>query len=255
MGLMSLFGKGPLSEKRIGKAAQLACNAFAQPDVRMREMQRLLDDGSPAALRGVLKRFGANASGNIADEEEKKYLEDAMVDLGDAAIQPLESYIRSGTQLSYALRAYRRLRGGDAATAFFLDVLKAYGPDDHRSSEAKLQIIWQLADDLSVPAVLDVLTEFLQDHSDDVRWAIMDLLERGADEKLLSEQARVAACGYLAELVTTDDTGPRIIKRAAEILCAREWQLGGEADALAGQLDDAYFVDKKRFVRKRVQRP
>lgn len=67
MGLLSIFGKGPLSDKRIDRISKLAANAFAQPDVRMREMQRLLDDGTPAAIKGVLRRFAANAQGHIAD--------------------------------------------------------------------------------------------------------------------------------------------------------------------------------------------
>ena len=68
MGLMDFFG-GPLSEKKIEKISKLASNPFAQPDIRMREMMRLLSDGGPGALRGVIKRFAANANGAIADED------------------------------------------------------------------------------------------------------------------------------------------------------------------------------------------
>src|SRR6478609_7318824 len=100
MGLLSFFGKGPLSDKRIAKVAKLASNPFAQPDVRMREMQRLIDDGSDAALRGVLKRFAANAQGHIADEDEKKWLEDALVAHGDDALGPLRDYIATEEKLT-----------------------------------------------------------------------------------------------------------------------------------------------------------
>ena len=82
MGLMSLLGKGPMSPKKIDKVAKLASNPFAQPDVRMREMQRLIEDGSDAALRGLLKRFSVNANGAIADEDEKEAFE-AVLALAD----------------------------------------------------------------------------------------------------------------------------------------------------------------------------
>src|SRR5690349_4431435 len=119
MGLLSLFGVGPLSPGKIDKVSKLAANPFAQPDVRMREMQRLVNDGSPLALRGLLKRFASNANGHIADEDEKQWLEDKLVDIGQGCVEPLADFIKSGDKLTYALRAYERIAGEEAATAFF----------------------------------------------------------------------------------------------------------------------------------------
>ncbi len=254
MGLMSLFGRGPLSDKKIAKIAKLACNPFAQPDVRMREMHRLLEEGTPLALRNVLKRFAVNASGNIADEDEKKYLEESIVTVGESAIEPLRSYIKSEAQLTYALRSYTQLTSAEEATRFFIEILAYHGPDDHRGLEAKLQLIWQLADELARPEVLPALCPHLLDHGDDIRWAVMDLLERAEDEGILSSEVREQAAAELAEVVTTDEAAPRILKRAAALLCDREWALPGSAEALTSDLDDDYFLDKKRFVRKRVRR-
>ncbi len=253
MALFGLFGKGPLTEAKIDKVAKLASNPFAQPDVRMRELQRLLADGSPAAIRGALKRFAANASGAIADEDEKKWLADALVDLGEPALEPLRGYIRSETQLTYALRAYRDCTSPDEAVRFFLEVLHAYGPDEHRMIDAKLQLVLELGEQLGDPRVLPGLTAFLLDHSDDVRWAVMDLVEQGADGGQLTAETRAAACAELARLVCEADVGPRIQLRAAELLARREWQLPGEAATLAAQLADDYFLDKKRFIRRRVK--
>ncbi len=254
MGLMSLFGKGPLSEGKIAKIAKLASNPFAQPDVRMKEMQRLLDDGSPAALRGVLKRFAANASGHIADEDEKKWLEDEVVEVGEPALEPLREYISTQEQLSYALRAYRRIAGTDATIAFFISALQHYGPDDYRSSDAKVQLILELAQDLADPRVLPALLPFLHDHSDEVRWAVMDLLERAHGERLLKPEVQAEAARQLGTIALTDDNRPRVERRAAEILCEHEWQVGPGGDSLAPLLVEDFFLDKKRFVRRRVKK-
>lgn len=253
MALFGLFGKQPLSDKKIDKIAKLAANPYAQPDVRMKEMQKLLAAGSPEALRGLLKRFAANASGAIADEDEKKWLEDALVERGQAAVEPLRQYIKGQEQLTYALRAYRGICGNDEAVRFFSEVLAAYGPDDHRSGEAKLQMVWQLGENLDEPRVLPALIPFLHDHSDDVRWAVLDLLERAADRKLLTDALRQRVCAELGDLVSVDDVGPRIQQRAAEILAAREWQIPGDNENLATLLDETYFLDKKRFVRRRAR--
>ncbi|MBI5509749.1 MAG: hypothetical protein HY903_13425 [Deltaproteobacteria bacterium] len=253
MGLLDIFGKGPLSDKRIDKIAKLAANPFAQPDVRMKEMQRLLGEQTPAALRGVLKRFAANASGAIADEDEKQWLEDALVDVGEAAIEPLRAYIGAETQLTYALRAYRRIAGDAEAVRFFISVLQHYGPDDYRSGDAKVQLMLQLAEDLADPRVLPALVDFLVDHNDEVRWAAMDLLDRAADRGQLDAATRDKACVKLATLVLDDDVGPRIQVRACEIFASREWQVAGAQEELAAFLGDAYFLDKKRYVRRRAK--
>ncbi|MEZ4271452.1 MAG: hypothetical protein R3C68_08485 [Myxococcota bacterium] len=179
MGFLGLFGSHPLPDKKISKISKLACNPYAQPDVRMREMQRLLNDGSTKAMRGVLKRFAANASGHIADEDEKKWLEDALVEKGEDALESVRAYIYEEKQLTYALRVYHRLTDHQEAVRFFIEVLERYGPDDHQSAEAKLQLVWQLSEHLNDSRVLPVLVTFLSDHSDDICWAVMDLLERG----------------------------------------------------------------------------
>lgn len=254
MVLGKLFGRGPLSEKKIAKITKLASNPFAQPDVRMREMEKLVADGSGAALDGVLKRFAMNASGAIADEDEKKWLEDALVDIGEPAIEPLRRYISTEKNLTYALRIYRSVAGAQEAVRFFLEVLDRYGPDDHRSDEAKLQLVWSLADDFADERVMMALVEFVLDHSDDVRWAVLDLLERADDSKRLADEARARACELMARIVTEDESSPRIQRRVAELLAGREWQVPSNGAQLLPSLDEVYFLDKKRFVRRRVRR-
>ena len=254
MGLMALFGKGPLSDKKIEKIAKLAANPFAQPDVRMREMARLIDDGSPAALRGLLKRLASNANGHIADEEEKQWLEDKLVTLGQVVREPLEEYIRSESKLTYALRAYQRLVGEADAVAFFLKVLQSYGPEAYRAGEAKLQLIWALSELTQFEQVHPVLVPFVRDHSDDVSWAVMDILDKAASQQELAAEVVVATCSELAHLVLEDSAGPRIQQRAAELLCQHAWEVPGEATDLAPLLDETYFLDKKRFVRRRARR-
>jgi len=254
MGLFDLFKKRPLTLDKIEKSAKLAANPYAQPDVRMREMQRLLDEGTAAALGGVLKRFAANAQGHIADEDEKKWLEDSLVEFGEDALAPLGEYIGTQQQLSYALHAYRRIAGQERACAFFLSVLTHYGPDDYRSGDAKVQIIAQVAEHLDDPKVLPALAPFITDHSDEVRWAVMDVMVRALEQKLLSTELTASVAERIAELAANRDTGPRIQRRAAELLADREWPVPGDAETLGALLDDDFFIDKKRYVRRRAKK-
>lgn len=251
MVLKHLFGGGPLTEKKIEKITKLVCNPFCQPDVRKREMSRLLDDEQPAALRAVLKRFGVNSNGAIADEDEKKWLENQMVDMGRLAIEPLEEYIRSGKQITYALRAYHRLQGSEVSAGFFLEALQAHGPDSYRSLEAKLQIVWQLGEYLEDERVMAGLVPFVLDHADDIRWAVMDLLEKVAESGSLQASVQELYAQQLGTLLVDDSIGPRIQRRAADLLASREWQVGESVGEVVSVLADEFFVDKKRYVRRR----
>ncbi|MEL6547222.1 MAG: hypothetical protein AAFQ82_21540, partial [Myxococcota bacterium] len=210
MGLMGLFGKGPMSEKKIDKVAKLASNPFAQPDVRMREMQRLLQDGSEYAYRGLLKRFAANANGQIADEDEKQWLEDAVVDVGERIRSPLEAFIRQNKTLSYALRAYERIFGLQESVGFFLAALEAHGPDAYRQSEAKQQLTLALIEHIDDERVLPGLLPFVEDHSDDVRWAVLDGVERALASGEFSDSVREDYAQAMARILQDDATGPRV---------------------------------------------
>jgi hypothetical protein len=255
MGFLGLFGGGGgMSERRIDKSAKLACNPFAQPDVRMREMQRLLQDGSPGALRGLLKRFTADASGGIADEDEKKWLEDAIVDVGAPIEEPLRDFIKSEEKLTYALHAYERIAGSDEAIRYFVEVLQHYGPDDHRAGEAKLQLVLVLAEHASDPRVLPALVPFLLDHTDEVRTAVLDQLDAAADRNEVSGELLSQLAEPLATLVCDATVGPRVQRRAVELLEKRSWAVGGTASELAPFVGGDYFLDKKRYVRRRVKR-
>ncbi len=252
MGLFAIFGKRSLSPEKINKIAKLAANPFAQPDVRMREMQRLLAEGSELSLCGVVKRFASNASSHIADEDEKQWLEDRLVEVGEPALAPLAAYVGTQKHLSYALRAYRRIAGDDATVDLMLATLKKYGPDDYRASEAKHQLVLELMPHRAHPRVLRELVAFLGDHTDEVRFAVMDLIESAARNGTLAGETLSLAVEQLGAIVLHDDNRPRIEQRAAALLCTYGWQIGGEGTALPPLLDAEFFIDKKRFVRRRA---
>lgn len=251
MALMGLFGRGPMSDKKIDKVAKLASNPFAQPDVRMKEMQRLLQEGTDPAYRGLLKRFAANANGQIADEEEKQWLEDKIVDVGESIKEPLQDYILGNKTLSYALRAYERIFGLERSIEFFLEVLDRHGPEAYREAEAKQQIALVLAEHPEDERVLPGLLPFVEDHSDDVRWAVLDAVERSDAEGHLSDAVKASYAEAMGRILVDDATGPRVQRRVAEFAKDKGWTVDVEEGEICPLLDEHYFVDKKGFVRLR----
>jgi hypothetical protein len=209
---------GPLSPKRIEKSGKLAANAFAQPDVRMREMQRLLKDGSEMALSALLQRFGVNAQGHIADEEEKRWLCDALVELGRPAVAPCLAYLRRENRLSHALETLVRIEGAERAAAAFVEVLREIGPSDHRRQEAKRELVLALGDFVRLDPVRAVLCEHLRDHSDDVRVHALDQLDRALTPEVgLPAAARAQLDAPLSALAQDPGVSQRVSQRARDL--------------------------------------
>jgi hypothetical protein len=215
--VQSLWQKKTLTPARIRKIGQLAANPFAQPEVRMQNMTLLIDDGQPLALQAVLRRFTCNAQVSIVDEEEKQWLENALVKVGEGAIEPLRAYIAQDQKLTYALSALRRIEGDACALGYFIEILEKYGPEDHRGCEAKVQLLDQLMDDYQNHITQEHVLPFLFDHSDEVCWAVLSLVERVLSEHCLAEPLRIPLEESLLKLMAEKLSKARIARRA-EIL-------------------------------------
>lgn len=250
MGWLSFWRQRPLSPKRIQKMAKLAANPFAQPEVRMRELERLVQDGTPQAIEGALRRFTANAQGHIADESEKRWLEDALAQTGDVAIEPVRRYIATEQKLTYALRLYRQLVGHPEATAYFLHILEAYGPEDYRSSEAKLQLLGQLTEHADDPKLAKILIPFLLDHSDDVQWAVLELFDHMAHDQALLPDIQAQAQAMMQSAVTIPDyTSLRIAQKMAEFLSQHQWALTEPHKPLIEAVAQRYRLDNNKCLK------
>jgi len=87
-----------------------------------------------------------------------------------------------------------------------------------------------------------------------VRTAVLDQLDAAADRKEVSDAMIESLSEPLATLVCDATVGPRVQRRACELLEKRVWAVAGEAAELAPFVNDDYFLDKKRYVRKRVKK-
>ncbi len=251
MGLLSFLGIGApeLSEKQIDKIAKLAANPFAQPDVRREQMEKLIRDGSEASIRGLLTRFTVNASQAIADEDEKRFLVEQLIDMGEKAVPPLRAYLRRETNLTFAAQALLGIVPKEQGIGELLALFDVYSPDDYRSDEQKRQLVLLLKEH-DDPRILPALVPYLLDHSDDVRHQVLELFSERAQQgdAVASGPGVLEAVGTL---VRSADTSPRIARQAAEIAAQREWMLPGD-QTIAGVLEGEFFIDKKGYVRRRA---
>ena len=253
MNWFNFFSKGPLNQKQIDKAVTMIENRFAQTDIRLREMAKLLEDGTPEAWRAVLKRFAMTANGQIADEQEKQWLEDELVQIGTNISVELEQYVRTETHITYPLHAFERINGTDAGLELAMAALDGHGASCHRSIDAKLELVWHIAENLTDNFSIARLLPFLEDFSDDVRWAVMDIIESLRQKgRVFDEAFLTMLSSTLGKSVTGEDASTRIASRAAELLFAFETPNPELSQArLRGDIDTSYFFDKKGYLRRR----
>lgn len=251
---MSFFGlfssDKSLSEKAIARLTKQATSQFAQPEMRREAMDKLVADGSPAAISGLLKRFTINSNGEIADEEEKQFLEKVLVELGEVSITPIREYIAKEKNLTYPINSLFQLQPNEEVLTFLLDVLDSYGPEDHRSGELKLQIIYQI-EEHDDGKYLPRLVPYLQDHDDDVRLAVLKVFDEARYKGYITKETAQAIAAQLAPQVLEEEFSPRVQLQVAALLCKAEWALPeGEQTELIPMLQERYYLDKKRFVRE-----
>lgn len=251
MGLLDFLGlgSGPMSDKSIEKTAKLASNPYAQPDVRREQMDKLLRDGSDAAIRGLLQRFTVSSSQAIADEEEKRYLVDELVKLGDKSVPLLLEYLRREKNLTFAIAALQRILPRERALTEMLTLLETYGPDDYRSDEQKRQILLVLAD-YDDEQVWPKFVPYVLDHSDEVRGIALERLFNAARAKKI-DATLPGLTAALCEVLTSKEASPRIIRQSAEGVVGLEWALPVPEAQLNDMIASEWMVDKKGFLRRR----
>ena len=164
---------------------------------------------------------------------------------GADAVEPLTGYIRTEMTISAAILALAKLISAEALVGLLVDTLSGYAPDDHRSIDAKLQLIDALAD-LEDERVVPAVTPHAMDHDDDVRIKVMGLIDTRVTPGHERYDTVVAA---LIEVLKDPHASGRITRRAAESLQVLDANLADQAEALADLVPDGYTFDGAKIKR------
>lgn len=218
------------------KAKKQVREAYAQPEYRREAMDKLLEIGSDEAIAALLGRFTINASGQIADEDEKRDLVEMLVDAKEKTLEPLKTFIRTQKKfLSFPIRAYVRMVDRPEARAFLAETLRQYEPLDHRSTQAKSVLLSSLAD-LGEDDSAAVIAPYVGDHDDDVQYVAIEALERLENREFATS---------LTDVCTSDEHSARVKRRAADALCQLGWSVKSAFSKFDGELKGVYVLGKK----------
>ncbi|MCA9538855.1 MAG: HEAT repeat domain-containing protein [Myxococcales bacterium] len=238
MGLFDFLSKKP-SPKRIDKLTKRMMDEHHQQPVRQEAMDELVSIGTPEAIAALIKRLGTNFRDTIKNEQEKKFVSDTLAEhFRDRSIEPLLAFIRTDQTISAAIRTVARLIGRERLIGELCEVLASYPPKDHRTISARMQLVDALAD-YDDPRIIPALLPYANDHDDDVRVKVMDLLEARVKKGHPQYDATIEA---LVQVLQDPEAAGRITRRAASVLVALKADLSKHTDALAELLPDGFAL-------------
>lgn len=230
MGLWDLFKKGP-SASGIEAQVRRAKERYAQPDYRRMAMDKLLKWDTKESLKGLLERFCVVVQSPHWDEEEKVWLKEQYIALGEKAEPILREFILEKNDINYALEAYRAITGQQRYQQLLIDCLKNRPPSDHRTVQGKTEIVAALqnVEDLNLD---DILLPYLEDHSDDVQCAAIGILSRSKDPH--TQEA-------LLKLLKSETHSARVIRMAAAVIAEHKIVVKSE-EGLNEAVKESYTV-------------
>ena len=236
MGFFDLFSNKPTPAK-IAKLKKKMLNEHQQQPIRQESIDELAAFGTDDALRALVTRLGVNFKDTIKNEQEKKYVADLLVEhFGPKAVPAMTQYIRDEQSISAVIIALGRLLPEQGMRELILDTLSKYAPSDHRSINARLQLVDALMDHEGETVVEGVILTI--DHDDDVH-RVMDLLDGRFSKEGPHYEAVVNA---LVEVLQDPLASGRITRKAASLLQLVDANLTKHRDALEDFVPDGYTL-------------
>ena len=225
-------------ERRIAKAT----NKWMQSVDRMSALEQLKADGSDQAIFGLLRRFGVVSDKSIEDEQEKEWVFEALIDLGERTVPPLRRTLIGTASLAWPLRLADRILEREQLWAILQEILAGTEPGYERDPTRKVQLIAFLGDWRDKRATVCV-TPYLEDMDETVRFAAVDALMRLRDE--------TAREPLLARLVDEREESRRIKMRICEALADLGWTVHGFRGQVEKVLPDAFMLDREGHVKRK----
>ena len=249
MGLLDLLSKDNRQVKNRDKNIARSVNKYMQSPDRYRAMQALVDEASLESLTGLQKRFSMNSDKSIEDEEEKAWVCETLVSMGEAAMPAVTRYLETADAVSWTLRILEKIAengetGGPSEAEVILKVLRKHPPGYERDPSKKIEFLKRLgsltgdrAADGGLPEVTETLATYLEDMDEGVRVAAIEGLLLSMDEGRAKEP-------LLKLFVSDEEESLRIRRIIADGLAPLGWTVDAFKDAVLGKMPDSHKLDR-----------
>ena len=244
MGILNFLSKEGRERRSLERNVGRAVNKYAQSPDRYKSMQALIEDGSPDAIYGVLRRFGMMYDKSIEDEQEKEWLFDALVDKGAAILPQVERYLNAADSISWPLRLLSKVAAKEHELQVVARVLARHEPGYERDPTKKIQLLNHIAGSKE-PSAPALCVPYLADMDEGVRYAAVEALIRQANEEVAREP-------LIAHFGSDTEDSLRIRLQIAEAFIDLGWLVKSGRPAFDKKLPDAYAIDREGRLKKKT---
>lgn len=243
MGLLDFLSKEGREKRSLERNVGRAVNKYAQSPDRYKSMQALIEEGSPEAIYGVLRRFGMMYDKSIEDEQEKEWLFDALVDKGAAILPQVERYLNSADSISWPLRLLNKVAAKEHELQMVTRVLARHEPGYERDPTKKIQLLNHIGGSKE-PGAPALCVPYLADMDEGVRYAAAEALMRLGNEE-------VARQPLIEHFVADSEESLRIRLQIADGFSERGWLVKTNRPAFDKKLPDTFSIDKEGRLKKK----
>lgn len=244
MGIMDFFKSKDKSgiPWSLQRKMKKSLNKYIQAPERQGALRDLVQDGSDAAIRTLIKRLTFYVEPLTTDETEKEYVHDSLVAFGPRIIPSLVESIKTGESIQWQLNIYKELVSEEELLRSLLGIIAEFDTEYEKNPQRKIQIIEALGEWKS-PMVVEALTRFLDDVDETVRYATVgSLLEQ--DPELIRDQLMQRAL---------EDESNRIRDLVIDGFLEKEVSVKGfqARKQFEEKLPPEMFVDSKGLIRRK----
>ena len=248
MGLFDLFASKEDRERNaLRRLVKKVTEKYGPPENRQKAIDQLGSMGTPAALEALCQRFTIRADPGITDDEEKETSRRILVEAGQAAVGPLEQFLRQEeTGIAWGLRCLGDILSQERVSRVALAELSRLSREYSRDPEKKLTLLTWLVEHhggVQGAEVEAALLPLLEDFSDDVRIGALRALAALAP----GEPSREG----LIQLLLRDRDNARVRGEVLDALVRMGADVKGYRPSVEALLVEPFYLDREGNVKKR----
>jgi hypothetical protein len=222
MGLFDFLFGGSV-EQQIQKHAKRIKSKDTPIEDRQASAHWLAENGTPAAIRGLIGRFEMDYEHGMKDTSEKEEVSQLLIGLGQVAVEPLRVCLLKTEKFARPLALYAQLTSQDEAMRLTVEMIEAEATRAELHPDKRRNLLVKLAD-FKDPSLVAVARSALPDYDEGCRYAAVEVLA-AQDETAEVREALIGA------LVNPKEESTRLRARVANIASTRRWTLDAESAA------------------------
>jgi len=229
------------TDGQIRRAIKQVTQTHGDAANRVGAMERLAAWRTPESAAALLRRFTVQTPQATMDLEEKQYAVRLLTEMGDVAVNPIITWLKTTQHVAHPVRALKNICPPEKYYALLTDTLNELASGYTRWPEAKAVLIAGL-EDVIFPQIGGTIFRFLDDENDDVCIAAADYLARNGDDAVREKLIRV----FLAA-----DGRPRVRGCILDHFHEREWSVGKCKKEVETVISPPFYLTARGMVKRR----